>query len=61
MIISNLLDAKIDRRRELLLQEASFTDGLQNGLDIKEKIELHELDEDIKAMKFAHLLTKKRI
>lgn len=48
-----LLDSKIVRRRDLLLQENTI------GLDIKEKIELHELDEDIKALKLANLLTKK--
>ena len=31
------------------------------GLDIKEKIELHELDEDIKALKLSFLLTNKRV
>ena len=34
------------RRRELLLKENEC------GLDIEEKIELHELDEDIKIGKF---------
>ena len=52
MIISTLLDAKTDRRRELMVQD------YEHGLNIEEKIELHELDEDIKVMKLLQLLTK---
>ena len=59
--MSSLLDSKIDRRKTLLLQEYEQQEGNSTGLDIKEKIELHELDEDIKALKLAHLLTKQRI
>lgn len=51
-----LLDAKIDRRRVLLLQECTT-----EGLDITLRIELHELDEDIKALKLAYFLTNKQI
>ncbi len=53
---NTLLDSKIDRRRELLMQECTNA-----GLDIVERIELHELDEDIKALKLAHLITKVRV
>ena len=51
-----LLDSKIDRRRALLLQECTT-----EGLDITLRIELHELDEDIKALKLAYFLTNKQI
>ncbi len=54
-MISTLLDAKIDRRRELLTKQ------FERDLEIEEQIELVELQEDIAAMKLAHLLTKKRI
>ena len=44
------MDDMIKRRRELLLKEYS------HGLEIEEKIELHELDEDIKVLKLSQML-----
>jgi len=42
----NNLQQQFLKRRELLLKE------YESGLEIQEKIELHELDEDIKIAKF---------